>query len=160
MGNSDEENVENCILEIKISQKKVEEFEKDFCSKKLTDTGEEITYKRISTRDSLPYEVTYKFDGDSVAVVRYKWSNLPGQKNEIESRLTYQTELLKKRTGNSPGFEPDVHRKEANVSTRIDFDDSCFWNKTNFTNYAASLYYHDSARQGESNLVLEINFDA
>lgn len=151
--------MENCILERKISQKKVEAFENDMGSEKLTNTGEEISYKRMGMRDSLPYLVTYEFVADSVIHVKYSWSNLPGQKDEMINCLTDLTALLKKRTGSDPILNSDRHRKEADYSTRIDFTDTYSWNKTKSTDYTAWMLFHDSGRQGESYLLLEIYFD-
>jgi len=156
--NSGEIRMEDYILGTKNSRKNIEKFEKDMGSEKLTDAEGEVSYKSRGTSYRLPYVVTYKFDGDSVIHVKYSWSNLPGHKDEMRNCLTYLTELLEKRTGTKPKIDLDEYRA-SDLTTRIDFDDSYSWNRTKLTDYTAWLYFHDSGRQGESVLILEIDFE-
>lgn len=156
--NWDKGNIENCILEKKISKKKTAELEKNLGSQELTNSNEEICYKRINAYDTIPYTVTYTFSNDSVILVEYQWENLPGKKRELENYLTKLFAVINKRSGKPPRVVLDANRDYMDRSTRIDFDDAYFWRKTKLTTYAVSLYYHDSGRQGESSLTLEIDF--
>lgn len=156
---SDVMEYESCILDKKLSIQQVKDLEKQFGSQLMQRDSLEMQYERSGPCDTIPLLMTYEFKEASVASVEYEWSNLPGRKDEIETRGAILIRLLEKRMGDTARFVPDAQRAEREMSTRIFFQDAWYWDRTGSRNYSAEIHYDDSGRAGDSRLTLEIIFD-